>query len=202
MGEDATYNGKTIKIGTNENLYYLRADQIGKVSSEILTPRILPELQFRFPFPDEDKNEPGDFDDNDRGFAVWGYEVPRMVNHNKIQFKATAGILAMLPCPFSDDGIVFSEANKIKYMFNGFSGPVRIVQQRIWEGHWVTVLACGCCGAKFWLPTIDDAKPLIKALEAMVKGERATTGELSAYALTCATIAARVEIGYETPAGV
>jgi hypothetical protein len=68
MGEYGTYLGNNIKIGTCEDMYYLRADQRHLVKAAAL--HDLTDIRFRFPFPDEDHRQPGDFDDYDRGLTV------------------------------------------------------------------------------------------------------------------------------------
>ena len=60
MGEYAKHKGEEIKIGTCENMYYLRFDQRHKVKA--LPGNVDPNgadayaLRFRFPWPNEDKN--------------------------------------------------------------------------------------------------------------------------------------------------
>src|SRR4051794_2456173 len=100
MGEYATYRGYTIKIGTTEDMQYLRPDQIDQVSSRTL--HDITDLLFRFPFPDEDDREPGDFADHDRGLPVQGYEIPAGLRHHGVQFTSRTGSRVNLPCPYSD----------------------------------------------------------------------------------------------------
>ena len=192
MGEYATYRDTRIKIGTCEDMYYLRPDQLHLVESPVL--RDLTALRFRFPFPDEDHLEPGAFEDHDRGLTVRGYDVPTNVDHHTVQFKADAGILVSLPCPYSEQATTSGP----RYHFNGFRGPARIVQQRIWAGVWVTVVDCGPCGARFRLPDLDAAQPLLAAiLREVVEAERAHDTKR---AETWRTVADRVERGYHTAA--
>lgn len=122
-----------------------------------------------------------------------GYEIPDGVDHDTVQFKATAGILVSLPCPYS----AAAKASGITYHFNGFRGPARIVQQRIWAGRWATVMACGPCGAKFRLPDLDMARPLLNA----IAGEVAKAGRYGSadQVAMWRTVAERVERGYHTP---
>jgi hypothetical protein len=58
MGEYARYNGSDIKIGTCEDMYYLRADQAHLVTAPVdgmLDPiKYAAQIRFRFPFPEED----------------------------------------------------------------------------------------------------------------------------------------------------
>lgn len=191
MGEYGSYLGTTIKIGTCENMYYLRADQRDLVQAPTLAN--LTHIRFRFPFPDEDHRPPGDFDDFDRGLAVWGYEVPAGIDHYRVQFTARAGVLVSLPCPYSDE----AKAGDITYQYNGFRGPARIVQQRAWAGVWATVMDCGPCGARYRLPDLDAAQPLLQSIQ-----RHAATAERDrdrSLAAMWRTIADRVERGYHTP---
>ena len=93
MGEYAIYNGQRVKIGTREDMLYLRWDQAHKVTpvSDSLNPtdpKILDVIRFRFPWPDEDNIAPGEFHDSDRGLRLDGFTVPAEVKHGSTQFKA------------------------------------------------------------------------------------------------------------------
>jgi hypothetical protein len=194
MGEYGTFNGQRIKIGTCEDMYYLRADQIHLVQSPTL--RDVTCLRFRFPFPDEDQIDPGDFDEHDRGLTVWGYGIPDGVKHYSVQVTTSAGILVSLPCPYSSA----AAESGITYHFNGFRGPARIVQQRVWAGVWATVMACGPCGAKYRLPDLDSATSLLDILDA--HATQADRDENRSLADMWRTIAVRVKAGYHTPTGL
>jgi hypothetical protein len=191
MTENGYVNGQQIKIGTCENMYYLRPDQIKLVQSTTL--RDLTNLRFRFPFPDEDNVPPGEFSNHDRGLAVWKYDVPDGIKHYRVQFRATAGILVNLPCPHSADG----KSSGITYLFNGYHGPARIVQQRIWAGRWATVMACGPCNARYRLPDLAAARPLLDAIETEVT--HAEHDKALGRAVMWRTVAERIEAGYHTP---
>lgn len=165
MGEYARYRGEEIKIGTCENMYYLRADHAHLV--EALHGNVDPvkdagEIRFRFPFPEEDELEPGQFDDAFRKHTVRGFGVPAEweFEHYSVQFRADAGYLVSLPCPEGPNG----DSPEYRIARNGFQGAVHIVQQRLWEGRMVTVCECGGCRAKFRLETLEMAEPVIVAL--------------------------------------
>ena len=85
MGEYATYNGDSIKIGACEDMYYLRYDQRHMVKQEAhsLDPTNCDGLRFRFPFPDEDDMPPGAFDDFRRGLMIYGKELASTVSCSK-----------------------------------------------------------------------------------------------------------------------
>jgi hypothetical protein len=119
--------------------------------------------------------------------------VPDDIKHYRVQFRATPGILVSLPCPYSAD----AKASGITYQFNGFRGPARIVQQRIWAGRWATVMACGPCGAKYRLPDLETAAPLLAAVE--VQASNADRDKAPSLAVMWRTVAERIKAGYQTP---
>lgn len=167
MGEYAEYQGQQVKIGTCEDMYYLRADQASSVTAlpGNVDPTNLDDLcgiRFRFPFPDEDGIEPGMFDRYDRSVQVYGITAPGALraDHYSVQFKADAGYLVSLPCPESG---MFPESLKVAR--NGFVGAVRLVQQRYWAGALVGVVQCAC-GLRWRLETLEDAQPAIESLNA------------------------------------
>ena len=177
MGEYALFNGESIKIGTCEDMYYLRFDQrhmVTPVEGNVDPVKDAAELRFRFPFPDEDDKEPGDFSDHDRAVTV-NCTLPCMaekVNHRSIQFHAT-GMNVCLPCPDGTESIAGVRIHK-----NGYRGNVRISQQRLVDDRLLLICQCGSCGAAFRLPTLDEAQPVIDALRAIAErsNEKPVTG--------------------------
>lgn len=167
MGEYAIRksDGETIKIGTMEEMYYLRADQLHLIehqrgSYDTSLRGIASNVRFRFPFPWEDKIAPGDFDDYDASLPVRGAELPEEFDHTTIQFSSQRGILVSLPCPESKEG----RESGLKFGYNGYAGKLHIVQQRLIGDQLVLVCKCGSCGSKFRLPSINEAQPVIDAL--------------------------------------
>jgi hypothetical protein len=147
MGEFAMYAGSRVKLGTNENMFYLRWDQRANVEhSEIplFDKATLAEIRFRFPWPDEDEIEPGGFRDSDRGFALYDFQMPD-IDHGKTQFKADAGYLVMLPCPESGGERPYTIGR------NGWPGPAKLVQQAWRGGRLVGIARCQGCGELFRL---------------------------------------------------
>lgn len=166
MGEYASYGGQQVKIGTCEDMYYLRADQAGTVrplsgNVDPMSEEHRKHLRFRFPFPDEDGIEPGAFKDHDRSIPVHGLTVPEDVEHHTVQFHAPAGYLLSLPCP---EGPAASHGLTVHR--NGFAGAVRIVQQAYRGGVLAVICQCGGCGARYNLPTLEDVRPVLEACEA------------------------------------
>ena len=200
MGEYAQYNGEEIKIGTCEDMLYLRADQahlVKPLPGNVDPVRDRDGIRFRFPFPDEDGKAPGDFDDCDRGQTLWGVKVPEGVDHYTVQFKASNGYLVSLPCPEGPQ----PEGQPYKIHRNGYGGSVKLVQQRYWEGRLVAVCQCKGCGAAYRLPDLEDAQPIIDELHREADRESRTaqqndTPGNEAIAQRLRTIADRVAAGY------
>jgi len=210
MGEYANLvgSGGEIKIGTCENMYYLRYDQRRQIwpirgSLNPADPETQREIRFRFPWPDEDNNAPGDFDDPMRKLRV-NVTHPPEVEHSTIQFVARAeGYLVSLPCPEGPDA-------ETRVNRNGFAGPAFLTQQRVWEGRLVGVLQC-TCGIAYRLPTLDDAQPVIDDIRRQASNIRrdsagvhhlnADRGEILAgdeqNAQRLDTIAERLAAGYD-----
>ncbi|GAG18691.1 unnamed protein product [marine sediment metagenome] len=165
MGEYAIYNGERTKIGTCEDMYYLRWDQrhIVEAVSNSVNPKSTPGLRFRFPFPDEDNIEPGAFKEFNRGLSLYGIEPPADIDHRTIQFASTTsrGMLVCLPCPKGKD----DAAMPYRIGFNGFAGPVQIRQLKPEHGVVKLVCACGCCGALWRYDTLEDAKELLGVVD-------------------------------------
>jgi len=147
MGEYARRkrDGANIKIGTCENMYYLRADQrhlvqgtqgnVDPNSKDALS------IRFRFPWPDEDRTLPGEFENYDRAVTVYGASASQDVEHYSVQFVARAGYLVSLPCPEGPN------THGLTIHRNGFAGAVQLSQQKLLaDGRLVPVCRCGGCG--------------------------------------------------------
>jgi hypothetical protein len=165
MGEYALYKGESVKIGTCEDMYYLRFDQRHAViaqSGNVDPVTDAPALRFRFPWPDEDAIEPGSGKFHDNGYHrsvhVPGFIAPTDVEHSNVQFVANAGYNVCLPCPESSaynrptgfgpfGPLALNDLPSIRVHRNGFSGSVHLVAQRlIPEVGLVPILRCGGCG--------------------------------------------------------
>lgn len=158
MGEYAKRHsdGAEVKIGTCEDMYYLRAGQRSDVDYSDWDG-----CRFRFPWPDEDGTLPGEYrEDYNRSLAV-DFPMPPTVDHGTVQFSARAGYLISVPCP---------ESGKcpVKFHRNGFTGAVHLTQQRVLaDGRLVPVLMCGGCGAKWRLEDAADIQALAVAFRVM-----------------------------------
>jgi hypothetical protein len=224
MGEYAIRrsDGERIKIGTCEQMYYLRADQIAQVKagdSHDTDPERFKfdGIRFRFPFPDEDNVKPGEFEDFDRVFRVDG--VPMDVEHYSVQFKADNGYLVSLPCP---EGLPYTETgpcpgNALKGFGidangnaatewdarigrNGYGGSFGIHSQRFMREdedgpeRLVTVCRCKGCGALWRLHTWADAEPVVVALRSQAdEYQRRDEAGLPVYGWGAATLHAMAD---------
>lgn len=112
MGEFAIrkHDGEQIKIGTCEELFYLRYEDRGKIDP--LPGNVNPQtdmgLYFRLPFPDEDQIRPGDYRDYRRGVRLalpadpYGdtilSEEEKVNAPGVIQLAHPSGLLLNVPC--------------------------------------------------------------------------------------------------------
>ena len=150
MGEFANYKGERIKIGTCDNMYYLRWDQRHLVTESDVNfkdPATLAEIRFRFPFPWEDGIEPGEFEDHDKGFRLDGFVQPEL-DHGSNQFIANYpknGYLVSLPCPEVNPTITVG-GKEIPIHKNGYGGPASLIQQAWRSGRLVGIVRCNGCG--------------------------------------------------------
>jgi len=162
MGEYAEISGERVKIGTCEDMYYLRFDQRHQVRAlhgNVNPVKDAPELRFRFPWPDEDVTEPGAFEKYHRSLAVYGFTSTGSFEHHAVQFVAQAGYNVCLPCPESNAAQPFAIHR------NGFAGAVQLVQQRFIPSiGLVPVLMCGGCGAKYRLEDRHEIEALAVAI--------------------------------------
>ena len=157
MGEYATYAGEQVKLGTCEDMYYLRDDQRQLIEGYDFA-SCLEELRFRFPFPDEDSLEPGQFSDHNRGVRIPGWTLPEDFNgHGSIQFKHEKGYLVSLPCPEGPDTIEGLTIHR-----NGWNGGPVVKQQKHVGDELVTVVACGTCDAA-WRLDLGNAAEVVAA---------------------------------------
>lgn len=184
MGEYARLRttGQEVKIGTCENMYYLRYSQRGLV--EPLFGSVDPsgeeryQLRYRFPFPDEDGAEPGEFGPYERKLHIPGAELPgNHFDHTRIQFRADAGYLVSLPCPeqFGEPGLtthVDIAGERLTVHRNGFRGAFHIIQQKpLANGVLALVAECGGCRARFRIETWADVAPVVLACRKLASAD-------------------------------
>lgn len=173
MGEYATHRGESVKIGTCEDMYYLRPDQVHQIGGYEFDRQTLDVVRFRFPFPDEDDIKPGHFDDHARGVRVPGYTLPATLNggqHHSIQFTNTRGYNLCIPCPEGVEdappGFGPVDVNGIKVHRNGWNGGPVVSQQAYRGGRLVTLLRCGACGGIHRLDDVHEVEAVVVAFRA------------------------------------
>ncbi len=197
MGEYARHNGRKIKIGTCEQMYYLRADQVKLITPEPasvnpLRRDIAERIRFRFPFPDEDNLDPGCFEKHDAATYLYGAEIPAGVEHGSLQFTRNypeaGGVILSTPCPFSDAG----KASGLRFALNGFPGHVGIHSQRLVDGQLRLVCKCGGCGSLWRIDSLEEAAPLVDLL-------RRYCDKTDAARTYYETLAQRIVDGYTLP---
>lgn len=111
MGEFAkrTSDGSTIKIGTCEEMLYLRFEDRGKVSHisgsvDVNNPEYAGQLLYRLPYPDEDGILPGDYQEPFRTLRLYDrhgndFRRPSLAEQPGIlQMTHKSGLLLNVPC--------------------------------------------------------------------------------------------------------
>jgi len=109
MGEYAIRKSddEQVKIGTCEDMYYLRyedRDKVRKLANSLDPSREL-DLRFRLPFPDEDGVKPGEYQDYNRGERLYAENDTECRNlqipdddPGIIQLTHLSGLLLNVPC--------------------------------------------------------------------------------------------------------
>jgi hypothetical protein len=209
MGEYAKYSGREVKIGTCEDMYYLRYDQrhlVERVSGSVDVISLAHVLRFRFPWPDEDHVSPCGDEFHDNGFsrtiAVPGNDIVLPdFDHFSVQFTARAGYLIGLPCP--EAGAAYWEGlGTVRGSIhrNGFSGKVHLcaqkpapmeVNQDVADREVWIIVQCGGCGAMCRLEKWAGEAQAV-ALAFMEEAARRDNGRPDFYI----KIAARIAAGY------
>jgi hypothetical protein len=183
-------DGARIKVGTCEDLWSLRYDQLRDVAycGDADPSRALDIYRFRFPWPDEDGTPPGDYADPFRELGISGVAPPEIgLEHSTCQFVSHHGYVVSLPCPESPEG-------DPRVVRNGNAGPVRLAGQAIRGGRLVAICRCGGCHVPYRVPTLEDAQPILTALRATAEW-RAVNGDAHS-ARWYGTVAERLEAGY------
>lgn len=191
MGEYANLKGtgERVKIGTCEDMLYLRYDQRNQVWAQhgnVDLVRHVDGIRFRFPWPDEDSVRPGSFDDPFRRLSV-DLDAPEGFEHGMVQFVAQReGYNVCLPCPEGSSILNPDGASVLRVHRNGFAGRTFLVQQAIRNGALVGIFQC-VCGRAWNAPTLEDAAPAIAGLREQAERQKRPF---------LATVADRLEDGY------
>jgi hypothetical protein len=179
VGEYILLDGREIKLGTCEELYYVRYSQLhdwvtaGR-TAEVpgnLSPAayLLPNsgFRFRFPFPDEDGMDLGGVADFNRGFTL---SAPTgfldSVTHGNLYHSVTPKgsphggyhFNVWYPCPLST---AFAEQKVVQHSPLPSNPVIQIVHQKLVGDQLWTVARCAYCGAAFRFDA-EDALSLIE----------------------------------------
>lgn len=169
MGEYAIRksDSEEIKIGTCENMYYIRFEDRGQVSpiegsTNLSNPAELVGLRFRLPFPDEDEVRPGEYENPFRGlrlFRTFEPEKDWQVSHEdwhppveldpgSFQMRhEKSGLLFSVPC---HHGEKLPDLGSIRPFWNGKSHAFELVQVKMQEaGKLMPVVQCRFCEEKW-----------------------------------------------------
>lgn len=176
MGEYAKLqNGTEIKIGTCQNMYYLRYDDRNKVKP--LNGSVNPQkdlgLRFRVPFPDEDNVEPGYYLDAFRGEPLISderqyFKIDEELQPGMIQLTHASGLLINVPCYHGQKLPDVGPDCKAFWNGKGFSFELKSIKNT--EEGLVPVIGCKHCNSQWsaeWalvMPYIQD-KTLKSRLE-------------------------------------
>lgn len=177
MGEYATRisDGERVKIGTCEDMLYLRFEDARKVKVEHgnVDPVIeAHELRFRLPFPDEDGVGIGSYKDPFRGLMLWRDQFNSrefFSDPSKIEDPGTmqiyhkeSGLLINVPC---FHGEKLPDVGECKAFWNGKGHPFELFQVRPAKPngtdlHIYPVLRCAWC-RNIWRYTWDEVLPYV-----------------------------------------
>jgi hypothetical protein len=154
-----------IKIGTCEEMYYLRYEDRDKV--RVLSGNVDPvaeanELRFRLPFPDEDGLQPGEYEDFARGLRLYrshagslGHDdfEPPNTDPGTIQLHHDSGLLLNVPCYH---GLRLPEVTApMKAFWNGKSWATELTQLRPTPEGVKPIVHCRFCGHKWRFDWVD-----------------------------------------------
>jgi hypothetical protein len=166
MGEYAIRksDGQEIKIGTCENMYYLRysdRDKVKPKNENNLDPnddKIISELRFRLPFPDEDHIKPGDYEPFRREeVLLYDYE-PKNTNAGLMQLSTKYGLLMNVPCYHGEK--LPDNYGDIKVFWNGKAPAYALKWLKFIDGIPYGVYGCIQCSEE-WRSPLKDLIPFI-----------------------------------------
>ena len=162
MGEYAKRrsDGQRIKIGTCEDMYYIRYEDRHKVGHEpgnVDVARDADGCRFRLPFPDEDDKQPGEYDEYNRSQRLYrkcgvgqssyheDFADESLVDKpGLIQLHHESGLLLNIPCYH---GIKLPEVHStMRAFWNGKSWSLVLSSLRVADGKLWPVVRCRHCG--------------------------------------------------------
>ena len=176
MGEYAELkeNRQRIKIGTCENMYYLRYSDREKVRAlegnvDPMDEKEIPKLRFRLPYPDEDHIMPGNYEPFRKDEpTLYDYE-PKNTNPGLLQLSTKYGMLLNVPCYHGEK--LPDNTGEIKTFWNGKRSAYVLKWLKFIDGQPWGVYGCIECREEWRAPLKDlipfmggDNAPLRKRL--------------------------------------
>ena len=158
MGEYAERKSdrKEIKIGTCENMYYLRYSDRDKVRplENNLDPsdeETINELRWRLPFPDEDNTQPGDYGDAFRGAKLYNFTNPETTGDPGIvQLSSQTGLLVNITCYHGEK--LPENTKDVKFFWNGKDSSYELRHLKFINGVPFGVYTCIECRQSWRIP--------------------------------------------------
>ena len=164
MGEHGLRNdGCKVKIGTCENMYYLRYSDRHMIRplEGNLDPNddsILKELRWRLPYPDEDHIKPGDYEPfRKEEPKLYDYE-PKNTNAGLLQLKTKYGMLLNVPCYHGEK--LPDNTGEIKTFWNGKSSAYVLKWLKFIDGQPYGVYGCIECREE-WRAPLNELIPFM-----------------------------------------
>ena len=166
MGEYGLRNdGCEVKIGTCENMYYLRYSDRHMIRplEGNLDPNddsILKELRWRLPFPDEDHIKPGEYPDYNRDAALCGeFTSPDNANDPGIlQLHSKTGLLVNITCYHGEK--LPENTKDVKFFWNGKKPAYVLKHLKFIDGETFGVYSCTECRRE-WRRPLKDLIPFM-----------------------------------------
>jgi len=166
MGEYARLGDKEVKIGTCENMYYLRYEDRNRVRHipGNVRPATDLNLRFRLPLLEEDALSPGEYESGFKGVALYNYTSKEAADDvGNMQLTHPSGLLLNIPCHHGEK--LPDLGDKTRAHWNGKAGHFYelIAVKNTSEGL-VPIIRCRFCGQMWrceWaevLPHITDEK--------------------------------------------
>jgi len=149
MGEYAIRksDNSDIKIGTCDNMYYLRMEDKDKVDYDGSWKNAF----FRLPFSDEDDILPGGYLDYNRHVVLYNFECKECGdNPGTTQLKSNHGMLLNVPCHHGEK--LPENTGDIKAFFNGKGPHYALYRIKIKDNKIIGLFGCMECGEKWTIP--------------------------------------------------
>lgn len=162
MGEFAKLKtepeGESFKIGTCENMYYLRYEDIDKIIYDY----DFNMFNFRVPFIDEDNIKVGNYIDPFRGLPLSDYSNPVLAKKGGlIQITHKSGLLLNTACYHGEK--LPESCGQAQFHWNGkTSKNYELKFLKLVNGKIYPVIGCRWCGVKWRMDWVDIWEKLPK----------------------------------------